>query len=143
MLTTDKILAHKVNGKNLILLTQVEQAYFVVIGQVSRGFLRKASFKVLAQKQISYAEAVELYARLTGSSYCSSVHATLLPEATTTDKATTAKDLVSEILLLEQPVQRTTPRVVVATERPAPSPYFPTKDIFLASQKTRAPSRLM
>lgn len=146
MLTTDKILAHKVNGKNLILLTQVEQAYFVVVGHVSRGFLRKASFQILAQKQISFAEAIELYARLTGSSYYGSAHADAaqLPETASqgADQASAAstEKFVSEILLLEQPIKRSAPRVVIAAQRPTPSPYFPTKDIFLSVQKTRAPA---
>lgn len=150
MLTTDKILAHKTHGKNLILLTQVESSYFFVVAQVIQTkslFSRKNSkgakgtLKTVFQKQVSEQEALAIFAELSGTK---TTHTTsennaplLLASADTTISSTEAVTL-----LLEGAVQKTDTKTPATKPQPVVSPYFPTKDIFLSVQKTRAPAKI-
>jgi hypothetical protein len=74
MLTTDKILAHKTHGKNLILLTQVGSSFFFVVAHVVQSksfFSRKSStsrksLKTIFQRQVSEVEALAIFKELSG-----------------------------------------------------------------------------
>lgn len=145
MLTTDKILAHKTHGKNLILLTQVEFSYFFVVAQVIQTkslFSRKNSkgtLKTIFQKQVSELEALAIFAELSGTKTAHTTNENnaplLLASANTTISSTEAVTL-----LLEGVAQKTDTKTPATKPQPAVSPYFPTKDIFLSVQKTRAPA---
>lgn len=145
MLTTDKILAHKTHGKNLILLTQVESSYFFVVAQVVHTkslFSRKNSkgvLKTIFQKQVSEIEALAIFNELSGvktnKADGENNEPLLLASANTTISSTEAVTL-----LLEGTVQKTDTKTPESKPQPVVSPYFPTKDIFLSVQKTRAPA---
>lgn len=145
MLTTDKILAHKTHGKNLILLTQVESSYFFVVAQIVNTkslFSRKNSkgtLKTIFQKQVSELEALAIFAELSGIKTTHTVsdnnEPLLLASTNTTISSTEAVTL-----LLEGTVQKAETKAPTKKLRPITSPYFPTKDIFLSVQKTRAPA---
>lgn len=156
MLTTDKILAHKAHGKNLILLTQVESSYFLVVAHVVKTksfFSRKNSsttgtLKTIFQKQVSEAEALAIFNELSGAASNSTTNSTNKPLLiANTSAVTTAKSSPAHIssdeavtLLLTGTVQKVEVAKPSKKPRPANSPYFPTKDIFLSVQKTRAPA---
>jgi hypothetical protein len=145
MLTTDKILAHKTHGKNLILLTQVESSYFFVVAQVIQTkslFSRKNSkgtLKTIFQKQVSEIEALAIFNELSGvktnQTGDENNKPLLLASTNTTISSTEAVTL-----LLEGTVQKTDTKTPENKPQPVVSPYFPTKDIFLSVQKTRAPA---
>lgn len=143
MLTTDKILAHKTHGKNLIMLTQVESSYFFVVAQVVKArslFSKKSAtgtLKTIFQKQVSEAEAAAIFNELTGVNSSPTTSGVLLLSSATQ----TPQNSVQEItLLLEGAVQKTETSTPVERPQPIISPYYPTKDIFLSVQKTRAPA---
>ena len=154
MITTDKILAHKVHGKNLILLKQVGASYFVLLAQVIRAkkgifsafrefgaTSSQSSFKILAQREVSIEEAEALYAAFTATDSNSTQPKTTL--ALSSGAVTPADQTInSDVLLLTGSTESSKPIAQKVTLRPTPSPYFPTKDIFLSVQKTRAPSRI-
>lgn len=148
MLTNDKILAHKAHGKNLILLTQVESSYFFVVAQVVTAksiFSRKNSrgqLKAIFQKQVSETEALAIFNEITGAKATEASTTNgplLLSENSTVAKATLSSD-EAIILLLEGKTQKIEVAPEVSKPQPIVSPYFPTKDIFLSVQKTRAPA---
>jgi len=157
MLTTDKILAHKTHGKNLILLTQVKSSYFFVVAHVvqSKSFFArknskgaKGTLKTIFQKQVSEAEALAIFNELSGfasNPSTNSADETLLIANTGTAISTrhsstgiTSAEAVT--LLLVGTVQKTEVKTPESKPQPVVSPYFPTKDIFLSVQKTRAPA---
>ncbi len=151
MLTTDKILAHKVHGKNLILLKQVGSSYFVVLAQVTRtkksvfssltGFgSPSSSIKILAQREVSTEEAQAIFTAFAepGNSPASASSALALSgDATPADQT-----INSDVLLLAGSVAEEKPVAKKSALKPTASPYFPTKDIFLSAQKTRAPATI-
>lgn len=153
MLTTDKILAHKAHGKNLILLTQVESSYFFVVAQVVKSkslFSRKnakGTLKAIFQKQVSEAEALAIFNELSGSaaSAASSQPLLLADVSATSGGKAHVSDISSDeavTLLLEGSIQKTETEAPTTKPQPVVSPYFPTKDIFLSVQKTRAPAAI-
>ena len=148
MITTDKILAHKVHGKNLILLKQAGSSYFVLLAQVIRAkkgifsafgaLSAQSSLKILAQREVSIEEAQALYTAFTITDSNSTETQTTLAlsgEVTPADQT-----ISSDVLLLTGSTEEVKPIAPKVTLRPTPSPYFPTKDFFLSVQKTRAPS---
>lgn len=140
-LTNDKILAHKVHGKNLIFLTQVESSYFLVVSQiVGSYFSKKKTLKTIFQKQLSKSEARAIFAELTGKNQNEIF---LLTAAIVGgDENSTAHIAAADIVfLLENPKQEIVVTKTTVIQRPIPSPFFKTKEIFLSAQKTRAPSR--
>ncbi len=148
MLTTDKILAHKTHGKNLILLTQVESSYFFVVAQVVATksiFSRKNSrgqLKAIFQRQLSESEAFAIFNELTGThttSHNTTPEPLLLSDDTKAIE-TTLSNNEAIVLLLEGKTEKI--EIVLESTQPQPvvSPYFPTKEIFLSVQKTRAPA---
>ena len=151
MLTTDKILAHKTHGKNLILLTQVESSYFFVVAHIvqSKSFFArkdsKATLKTIFQKQVSEAEALAIFNELSGATANPSANKILL--IADTSSASSVAQATADIssneavtLLLEGSVQKTEVQTPDNKPQPVVSPYFPTKDIFLSVQMTRAPA---
>ncbi len=157
MLTTDKILAHKTHGKNLILLTQVESSYFFVVAHVvqSKSFFTrknskssKGTLKTIFQKQVSEVEALVIFNELSGVASNSSTNSTNEPllianTSTTISTRHSSTGITSDeavTLLLEGTVQKTDTKTPATKPQPVVSPYFPTKDIFLSVQKTRAPA---
>ncbi|HEY1037074.1 MAG TPA: hypothetical protein VGE62_00665 [Candidatus Paceibacterota bacterium] len=142
MLTTDKIIAHKTNGKNLILLTRVASSYFLVFGQVIAGRNGGHSYRTIFQKQLSETEAREAYAQIMGLP----AHAALPGETSLarTESGQAQQDIhdnaTSQIILLENPKQETKPRPAKVFKKPVASPYFPITEILLTRQKPRAPS---
>lgn len=159
MLTTDKILAHKTHGKNLILLTQVESSYFFVVAHVvqSKSFFArknskasKGTLKTIFQKQVSETEALAIFNELSGVASNSSTDSTNKPLLiANTSSAISSKHSSTGIssdeavtLLLAGTVQKTDTKTPATKPQPVVSPYFPTKDIFLSVQKTRAPATI-
>ncbi len=149
MLTTDKIIAHKTSGKNLVLLTQVESSYFLVLTQIISGKKgARGSLKTIFQKQLSQAEAFAIFTELSGlgvqnstaSNSSSYSNGTLLLSEQTASSTTSSTEQI--VLLLEGSVQSDTVETPQATFKVVVSPYFPTKDIFLSVQKTRAPATI-
>ncbi len=157
MLTTDKILAHKTHGKNLILLTQVESSYFFVVAHVvqSKSFFTrknskstKGTLKTIFQKQVSETEALAIFNELSGVSSNSSTSGTNEPlliantssVVSTRHSSTGITSAEAVTLLLEGSVQKSEIKVPENKPQLVVSPYFPTKDIFLSVQKTRAPA---
>jgi len=145
MLTTNKILAHKRSGKNLVLLTQVETSFFLVFAHVVSA-RKTSSLKVLAERELSHEEMLAVYMQMTerrsfpkalslSGAPLSEPHASrgaVASAAATYD--------ASAILLLETPKAQAAPTSADPVARPIISPYFPTKDIFLSIQKTRGPN---
>lgn len=159
MLTTDKILAHKTHGKNLILLTQVESSYFFVVAHVvqSKSFFTrknsksvKGTLKTIFQKQVSETEALAIFNELSGVVSNSSTNNTNEPLliANTSSvvlskhSSTGISSTEAVTLLLEGTVQKSEIKVPDNKPQLVVSPYFPTKDIFLSVQKTRAPATI-
>lgn len=147
MLTTDKILAHKTHGKNLILLTQVESSYFFVVAQVIQTkslFSRKNSkgtLKTVFQKQVSELEALAIFAELSGTKTAHTASENNAPLLLASAN-TTISSAEAVTILLEGTVQKTDTKIPATKPQPVVSPYFPTKDIFLSVQKTRAPATI-
>lgn len=151
MITTDKILAHKVHGKNLILLKQVASSYFVVLAQVTKtkksifralsGIDSQASsVKILAQREVSIEEAQVIFAAFAEAGKApTSVPVVLALSGDTTPADQT---ISSDVLLLAGSSAEEKPAPQKAALKPTVSPYFPTKDIFLSVQKTRAPATI-
>lgn len=148
MLTTDKILTHKVHGKNLILLTQVESSYFFVVAQIVKTkslFSKKTAknaggtLKTIFKEQVSEAEALAIFNELTGAHQPSETSSALLLPTSTQIANTSSQEI---ILLLEGTVQKSEAKAPAEKPRTVVSPYFPTKDIFLSVQKTRAPAKI-
>ncbi len=129
MLTTDKILAHKIDGKNLILLTQVASSYFLVFGQIVRG-KKGNSFKTVLQKELTQAEAFAVHAQLTGANASSG----------TAGESVAACADSSNALLLESPKQAAKAFAKPISYKIVRSPYFPSSEMLLTRQKPRAPS---
>ncbi len=124
MLTTNKIIAHKKVGKNLVWLTQVESSYYLVFAQIVQG--RKVStFKIVAQKELSHEEMLVVYQQLTYK---------------TLSLSSGASYDASEILLLETSKVKECVSECKKTYVSVTSPYYPTKEIFLSSQMTGAPN---
>lgn len=158
MITTDKILAHKVQGKNLILLKQVGSSYFVVLAQVTRakksifGALTRsaspsASIKVLAQREVSAQEAQAIFTAFNDSQATAASNAEAKSIASATlalsgDTTPADQTINSDVLLLAGSVAEEKPIAKKAALKPTASPYFPTKDIFLSAQQTRAPAAI-
>jgi hypothetical protein len=159
MITTDKILAHKVHGKNLILLKQVGASYLVLLAQVTRvkkgvfGMFgdfgtssAQSSFKILAQREVSLEEAQAIYTAFTTTANGASKNGNSNPTQNQSTLALSGsiipsdQTINSDVLLLAGSSVGEKPVAQKVTLRPTPSPYFPTKDIFLSVQKTRAPS---
>jgi hypothetical protein len=145
MLTTDKILAHKTHGRNLILLTQIESSYFFVVAQVVKTkslFSKKTSnstLKAIFQKQVSEVEAAAIFNELTRMSHSTNSSGILLLSSTTKSSNASAQEIT---LLLAGTVQKTETTTSTERSQPIVSPYYPTKDIFLSVQKTRAPATI-
>lgn len=133
MLTNDKILAHTVRGKNLILLTQVESSYFLVFAQTI-SHQKSQTIRIIAQRELSYEEMAAIYARMTFRPVAS------LPGSTT--PAGNTANASSEVLFLAVPRSKEAPQPAQPATEPIASPYFPTKDIFLSHQMTGAPNLL-
>jgi hypothetical protein len=156
MITTDKILTHKVHGKNLILLQQVGSSYFVLLAQVTRakkgifgvlaGLTSHApTIKVLVQRQVSTEEAQAIFAAFNDSQTTPSTGGAK-PAALALSGVGAAvpadQTINSDVLLLATPVTEAAHAPQKSSPKPTPSPYFPTKDIFLSAQKTRAPATI-
>lgn len=137
MITTDKILIHKSDGKNLVLLRQVGSSYFLVLAEIKKhqhtvsghnrqlGFFGRNSYpaiNVLAEREVTKEEAFAIYTQIAQS----------VQEPVAASK---------EILLTSTKTSESA-KSVIEKETPTPlvSPYFPTKEIFLSSQPTRAPA---
>lgn len=151
MITTDKILAHKTVGKNLVLLSQVGNSYFLTFAKVQvakKGILgfSKQSIQVVAEREVTKEEACHIYSELTKgheaptSSY---IQAPALEQPVRLKQTVTqsySKD-IPETLLLTGTVSSHTPSQPLSIDKKAfVSPYFPLKEILLSVQQTRAPS---
>lgn len=153
MITTDKILAHKLIGKNLVLLSQVGSSYFLTFAKVQtvkRGILgySKRSIQVIAEKEITEEEACHIYSELTKDGEVTAESVPLLQAPGIVQQTQYIHKVsrvhpegVTQTLLLSGGVSThvsnssNTRRIQVF-----PSPYFPTKEILLSVQQTRAPS---
>jgi isocitrate dehydrogenase kinase/phosphatase len=153
MLTTDKILAHKTHGKNLILLTQVGSSFFFVVAHVVQSksfFSRKSStsrksLKTIFQRQVSEVEALAIFKELSGiNTYAQPSTELLLSDANSVAAHTYSTNNITSdeavTLLLVGATQKSEIETTDSKPKPVVSPYFPTKDIFLSVQKTRAPA---
>jgi len=155
MLTKTTILAHTLQGKNLVFLTQVENSFFLVFAQAVKSW-RKTSLKVVTEKQLTLAEAKAVFARFTqdtdtapvksaSATGTSSETLAIAAPSIGAPAATVRSDVsgyASDILLLEAPKKLQTKTAQPKQKAALQSPYFPTKDIFLSTQQTRAPSTL-
>ncbi|MCF7865100.1 MAG: hypothetical protein K9M11_01155 [Candidatus Pacebacteria bacterium] len=157
MITTDKILAHKVHGKSLILLKQVGNSYFVLLAQVTRvkkglfsafttlgSFSPDSSLKILAQREISTEEAQAIYTAFTSTPTDNATSSNTQTTVLALSGSTTPVDqtINSDVLLLAGSTADEKPVTQKVAFKPTVSPYFPTKDIFLSVQKTRAPATI-
>lgn len=127
-LSNDKILAHKRNGNHLVLLTQEAGSFFLIFARViGEGDL---NIKILAKKELSFEEAEIALMKLLESAPVAQL------------EGSTASDIGEVILLEDTSAKIPEPAEVFETYEPIVSPYFPTKEIFLAQQKTRGPDLL-
>jgi hypothetical protein len=120
-------------------------SYFFVVAQVTQTkslFSRKNSkgtLKTIFQKQVSEIEALAIFNELSGiktnQAGGENNEPLLLASANTTISSTEAITL-----LLAGAIQKTEVKTPESKPQPVASPYFPTKDIFLSVQKTRAPA---
>ena len=153
MITTDKILAHKTDGKNLVLLSQVGSSYFLTIAQIKTsrlgffGTASKQSIQILAEREVTESEACLIFKKLTSS--VTSAQCALIEEVSSVQTHEAKSGLytdtapLSEILLITSPmVRELEPETLIQRPSPRVSPYFPLKEILLSVQQTRAPSVL-
>ncbi len=162
MLSNSRILAQTTDGQNTVILAQADSSYVLVLGTFiytkSKNLFSKKttkSFTVVAEKYISREEALlalEQISRLTrkNSNQNSNNETRLALSAATIAapaiSAVNTKDQVEftqasqAILLLETAKEVVSSEQSTKPEAPVISPYYPTKDIFLASQMTCAPN---
>ncbi|MBU3668544.1 MAG: hypothetical protein FGM57_01095 [Candidatus Taylorbacteria bacterium] len=141
MLSNSRILAQGKIADNIVFLTQVDSTYVLVLGTtfIQKGiFSKKTTFKVLDQKILTAEEALLALEQIKN-----------LQKGEVSSKLLSAPQLPGEVspyiedsivLLLETSKEAPLHQPEKKKTAPTLSPYYPTKEIFLASQMTCAPN---
>lgn len=130
MLSNSRILAQGIFGTNTVILLQADSSYLLILGT----YAKKNIFTVLDQRTLSREEALQALEYIhTLKSHKTSAACTLLLD--------TPEDTYAPVVfLLETKKVESATHTVSGHYVQTVSPYFPTKEIFLASQMTCAPN---
>ncbi len=129
MLSNSRILAQGIFGTNTVILLQADSSYLLVLGTYA-----KKTFTVLDQRVLTREEALQALEYIhTLKSHKEAPACTLLLDTPVVSNTPVVFLLDTKKAEKETETRATRTKVVV-------SPYFPTKEIFLATQMTCAPN---
>lgn len=149
MITTSTVLAYKIERNQIVLLSRVGAGYFLTFGNLKAPYTQNSltlqevgnlDFSVIFKKEVSERVAYSIYLQLQNTNTADrDTNCKLLTGEVSNSSESAAP--CADVLFLGQSKTEKTDETPVKTSEPIPSPYFKTKDIFLATQMTCAPNR--
>jgi hypothetical protein len=152
MITTSTVLAYKIERNQIVLLSRVGTGYFLTFGNLKNDGsndrftdttatgIENLNFSVIFKKEIHERVAYSIYIQLQNTANTADKNNNCKLLAGEIIESTETANPYTEVLFLGQSKTDKTNETPVKTSGPIPSPYFKTRDIFLATQMTCAPN---
>ncbi len=129
MLSNSRILAQGIFGTHTVVLLQADSTYLLVLGT----YTKKNSFSVIDQRILTREEALQALEYIHAQKRNGEHVACALLQ-------TPESNIEESVILLETKSEEKKATPYTTKTKVVVSPYFPTKEIFLATQMTCAPN---